>query len=427
MATGFPTASTATAVTTLKDLYEKANTDVKTGIKLTTEESKWFRDYPREKITVSGNENRVPLILLQPTAPAMIADGGWESRMRSEAPTSGTFMPVQMNQRYGYTGLAQAFSNRARGAMIEDQTAYQSQMAVYSFGRAIGLQTYGTSVGTVAIVKTTQSGSTTPVMPLKNAYGSATLCAGANATELAYLSSLFRLNDRVALVRGSSIVEFGTVTASSAGNLSVTFTSSITATAGDLVVFASSDTDVTITGTDYNQWPIGFTDCLLNDSVLGVTTTNYAAWAAGSTASASQRLSFVVKEKMINDCYNISGATINRFIMPQGVRRDAIASEQGGRRYDSATTDIEGDLKSGSGEKFFTSQLAIPGTLIGWYDQAYRKVELSDLPEDGGGKSIFKLDKVQGRSAIAASYDYFYAKIPSSRGAMGYATGLTSS
>ena len=54
--------------------------------------------------------------------------------------------------------------------------------------------------------------------------------------------------------------------------------------------------------------------------------------------------------------------------------------------------DIEGDLKAGSGQKFFTSALAIPGTLIGWYDQAFRKIELSDLPEDGAGKGIFKLD-----------------------------------
>lgn len=426
MATGFPTASTATAVTTLAALYEKTNTDVKTGIKLVTEEAKWFRAYPKEQITVSGNENRVPLVLSQPTAPAMIADGGWEARMNSVAPTSGTFMPVQMNQRFGYTGLAQALSNRARGAMIEDQTAFQAQMAVSSFGRAIGLQTYGTSVGTVAVVATTQSAGTAQVIPLKNAFGSATLCPGSGAEQLAYLSSLFRVGDRVALIRSAAIIEFGTVTAGSAGNLSVTFAASCTPTANDLLVFANGDTDVTISGTDYNNWPIGFTDALLTDSVLGVTTTSYSAWAAGSTASASQRLTFVVKEKMVNDCFNASGATINRFIVSQGVRRDAIANNLDERRYMSAQTDLEGDLEAGSGEKFFTSQLAIPGTLIGWYDQAYRKVELSDLPEDGGGKGIFKLDKVQGRSAIAASYDYFYAKIPSSRAAMGYASNLTS-
>lgn len=426
MATGFPTASTATSVSSLANLYEKTNTDVKTGIKLITEESKWFRSYPKEQITVSGNENRVPLILLQPTAPAMIPDGGNEARMNTVAPTSGTFMPVQMNQRYGYTGLAQALSNRARGAMIEDQTAYQASMAIYSFGRAIGLQTYGSSVGTLALVKTGTSGTANVTIALKDAYGSSTLCPGTGTEQLAYLSSLFRAGDRVALVTGSSINEFGTVISASAGNVVVTFTAATTVNVGDKLVLANADTDVTITGTDYNNWPIGFTDCLLNDSVLAVTTTNYPAWAAGSSASASQLLSFAVKEKMVNDCFNASGATINRFIIPQGVRRSAISAELGGRRYDSAEVDVEGDMKAGSGQQYFTSQLAIPGVMIGWYDQAYRKIELSDLPEDGGGKGIFKLDKVQGKSQVAASYDYFYAKIPSSRAAMGYASNLTS-
>lgn len=429
MATGY--SSSATAVTTLADLYEKTNTDVKTGIKLITEEAKWFRSYPKEQITVSGNENRVPLILTQPVAPAMIDDGGNESVMQTPAPTSGTFMPVQMNRRFGYTGLAQALTNRARGAMIEDQTAYQASMAIYAFGRAIGLQTYGTSVGTVAVVKTTGSGSATQVVPLKNAFGSATLCPGGTTAQDTYLSSLFRVGDHIALIRSAAIVEFGAVTAtpsasSGVGYIDVTFTSSITPTANDLIVLANADGDSTITGTDYNNWPIGFTDVLLASSVLGVSTSSYSAWAAGSTASASQRLSFTVKEKMINDCWNAGGVTINRFIVPQGVRRDAISGELGGRRYDSPDVDIEGDMKAGSGQQYFTSQLAIPGTMIGWYDQAYRKVELSDLPEDGGGKGIFKLDKVQGKSQIAASYDYFYAKVPSSRAACGYAANLTS-
>lgn len=425
-ATGYPTAVAATTVTTMADLYEKTNTDVKTAIKLTTEEAKWFRAYPKENITVSGNENRVPLILTQPLAPAMIPDGGNEARMTSPAPTHGTFMPVQMNQRFGYTGLAQALTNRARGAMIEDQTAFQASMAAYSFGRAIGLHTYGTTVGTVALVKTTQGASATVVIPLKDAFGSSTLCPGTGTEQLAYLSSLFRVGDQIAVINGSTLVEFGRVTASSAGNLSVTFAASMTATAGDKIVFANTDSDITITGTDYNNWSIGFTDILLSDSVLGATTTSYPAWAAGSSASASQRLSFSVKEKMLNDCYNASGATLDRFILPQGVRRDAISAELGGRRYDSAETDIEGDLSAGSGQQYLTSQLAIPGTLIGFYSQALRKIELSDLPEDGAGKGIFKLDKVQGKSQIAASYDYYFQKIPSSRAACGYACNLTS-
>jgi hypothetical protein len=94
-----------------------------------------------------------------------------------------------------------------------------------------------------------------------------------------YLSNLFPVNNRIALIRAGAIVEFGTVTAapsatSGIGYIDVTFTSSITPTAGDLVVSANADGDVTITGTDYNNWPEGWTSILLSDSCEGQTTTS---------------------------------------------------------------------------------------------------------------------------------------------------------
>ncbi len=431
MATGF--SSNATTVTTLSDLYVKANTDVKVAVKLVTEEQSWFRSYPKEAIVVSGNENRIPLVLTRPRLPAWIADGGNEGLMTTPAPTHGTFMPTQMNKRHGYTGLAQAFSQRSRGAMIEDQTTFQANMSGYSIGRAIGLSTYGTSVGTLAVVRTTGGASATQVIPLKNAFGNSTFVAGndGGGVQDTYLSSLFPLGGKIALIRAAAIVEFGTVTAapsatSGQGYIDVTFTSSITPTAGDLIVSAEADGDSTITGTDYNNWSLGFTDMLLSDSVEGQTTTSYPAWAAGSAQTATQRLSFVVKRRMKQECFNASGVTINRFIMPQGVERDAIAAELGARRYDGPETDIEGSLKAGSGEQYFTSQLALPNTLIGFFDKAVSKIELSDNPDEEMGKSLFKLDKVQGKSQIAAGYDYFQQRVCSSRAATGYAANLTS-
>jgi hypothetical protein len=418
----------------MADLYEKTNTDVKTAIKVVTEESSWFRSYPREQITVSGNENRVPLVLTQPIHPAMLPDGGYERIMSTPAPTHGTFTMTQMNVRYGYTGLAQALTNRARGAMIEEQTAFQAMMAGYSIGRGVGLQTYGSSTGTIAVVKTTGASSATQVIPIKNAFGSSTFVAGGDVgVQDTFLSNLPRVGDHIALIRASAIVEFGAVTASPSassgvGYVDVTFTSAITPTVGDLVVLANADIDSTIAGTDVNNWMIGWTEILTAASVLGVATSSFPAWAPGSTSTASQRYSFAVKEKMINDCKNASGMKINRFIIGQGVVRDSISGQLGSRRYEGSEVDLEGSLKPGDGEKNFTSQLALPNTVIGWYDQSVRKIELSDLPEDGSAsKSIFKLDKVQNKSAVAASYDYFAQKVPSSRAATGYATNLTSS
>lgn len=426
MATGYA-AGTYTVVSTMADLYEKTNTTVKTAIKLVTEESKWFRSYPRENIKVSGNENRIPLVLLQPTNIAMIPDGGYEAVPTTNAPTHGTFMPVQMNGRYSYTGLAQALDNRSRAAMIEEQTNFQAIQKGYAFGRLIGLQTYGQSTGTVAVVKTTGSASATQVIPIKNGFGS-TLVAGGTTDQDTWLSQLFRVNEHIALIRASAIVEFGTVTASPSatsgvGFIDVTFTSSITPTANDLIVFANAVTDNTIAGTDVNNWPVGFFEALTAASVHGVLTSSYSAWAAGSAQTATQRLSFQVKEKMMNDIWNAGGVQMNRIIVAQGVRRDAIAGELGARRYDSAEMDLEGNL---GGFKYLTSQLAPPGMMIGWYDQAYSKIELSDQPDDGAGKGIFSLDKVQDRTAMQAAFNYFYAKIVTSRAAMGYASNLSS-
>lgn len=430
MATGFT--SSATTVTTVSDLYKKQNTDVKIAIKLMTEEASWFREYPRENIVVSGNENRIPLVLTQPLVGAFIPDGGNERIMNTPAPTHGSFLPVQLNVRHGFTGLAQAYDQRARAGMIEDQLTYQANMSGYSIGRSVGLSTYGTSVGTQAVVKTTGSASATQVIPLKNAYGSATFVPGGDGgVQDTYLSNIFRVGEKIALIRASAIVEFGTVTASPSassgiGFIDVTFTSSITPTANDLIVFAMADGDNTITGTDFNNAAYGFTDFLLGSGAMGVTTASFPLWTPGSAVTTTQRLSYAVKERMINECWNAGGGKINRFIMAQGVRRDAISGELGARRFDSAETDIEGDLKAGSGQKYFTSQLAFPNTMIGWYDKAITKVELSDQPADEASKSIFKLDKVQGKSQTAAYYDYFYQRLVSSRALTGYATNLQS-
>lgn len=425
-ATGFPSASSATTVTTLADLYEKANTTVKTAIRLGEPETGWRKRFPKEKITVSGNENRIPLILNQPTGVTMLAEGGNEAIMSTPAPTHGTFMPVQMNKRFGITGLAQALTNRARAAMIEEQVPYQAAMAGAAFSRAIGLQFWGQSTGTVAVVSATNSSGTVLTdIALKNAFGSSLIPATSTAQKT-YLSSLFRVGERVALIRSSAVVEFGTVVASPAvsagvGYVDITFAATCQPTANDLIVFANADQDITITGTDVNNWAVGLIEILVASGVHSLTTAAAPAWAAGSASTTAQRASFQVKEKLINEVANASGMKVDRIAVSQGVRRDVIAGERGARRYDSAEMDLEGDLK---GFQYLTSPLTPPGFMVGWYSQAYSTIELSDQPEQEMSKSSFSLDKVQGKSQVAASYDWFYQNICSARSAFGYASSL---
>lgn len=428
MATGF-SAGTYTTVATLADLYEKTNTDVKQAIKARYREPGWLRQYPKENVKYSPNETRIPLVLTKPFGVAMTVDGGYEAVPNSNAPTSGTISVVQANARFSYTGLADALDQRSRAAMIEQQTNWQAMQKGIAIGRTLAFQTYGQSTGTVAVVKTTGSASATQNgVALKNAFGS-TLVAGGTTSQDTYLSSLLTVGEHVALIRSGSIVEFGTVVASPSvgsgvGFADFTFNASVTPTANDVIVFANTITDSTITGTDVNRWPIGFIEATTGASVHGVTTASYPLWAAGSAQTATQRLSFQVKEKMANDIFNASGMTMDRMIVADGVRRDAIAGERGARRYDSSEMDLEGDLGK---FKYLHSEITPPGLAFGWYSQTYSKLDLTDQPEDEMTKGGFKFDKVQDRSAVQGSFDYFYAKVVSSRAAMGYASNLQES
>jgi hypothetical protein len=110
-------------------------------------------------------------------------------------------------------------------------------------------------------------------------------------------------------------VEFGTVTqrrpaSSGVGYIDVTFTSSITPTAGDLIVFANADGDSTITGTDVQQLGDRLhrsAHRVLDDGRHGVLTSATPAGPPGSDVDRHAALSFQVKEKMINDCWNAAG------------------------------------------------------------------------------------------------------------------------
>ena len=144
-----------TTVSSLSDLYKKTNTAVKVALKRKTEEFQWFDDMPDELITPSGNEMRIVLDVSYQTGTAMIPDGGYEAVTGTVAPQHGSFTFVQANKRYSFTTLEQGFDNKGRAGMIQRQTLYSSIKAVEALARTIGLQTYGFSTGTVAVVNAT--------------------------------------------------------------------------------------------------------------------------------------------------------------------------------------------------------------------------------------------------------------------------------
>jgi hypothetical protein len=421
-----------TTVTSLADLSKKTNTDVMVGIRRKTKEYGWFDDTPDEKITPSGNEMRLVLDIAYQTGGAMIPDGGYEDQATTVAPQHGTFTFVQMNKRYSFTTLAKGYDAKGRAGYIQRQIQYQSIKAVEAIARKVGLQTYGFSTGTVAVVNATNGAGAAQIdIQLKNTFGT-TLLPGTSAAGKVYNTNLFRVGEPVALVRGSTVQDFGVVVASPAasglaGAIDITFNGSVTPTANDLIVFASAVTDTALTGTDTNRWPVGMLDMMTSASVHGLATSAAAEWQAAYANTAGGRMSYQVQEAMVNAVDNFSGSDMNRVIYSQGVRRDMIAGERAALRYDSSSSmDWNGEVGT-KGIKYFTSVLAPTGMFMGWNNDAIGKKVLSDKPDYEGGPDIFSLDKVQDKGAVAASFDFIYARICNARRGLAYAANLTES
>lgn len=426
MATG--NAVAYTTVSSLAELHKKTNSDVMVALKRRTEEYDWFDELPDLRLIPSGNEMRLVLdVTYQPDTTAMIPDAGYEGVLTTQAPTHGTVTFVQANARYSFSTLYQAFEKKGRAGMIQQNTLFSAIKAVEQFARKIGLQTYGSSTGTKAVVKTTGSASATQNgIALKNAFGSS-LVAGANTSEQTYLSNIFRVGDPIALIRAGAIVEFGSVTAapsvgSGAGFIDAVFASSITPTANDIIIAAAAVTDATLTATDQNRWPVGFLDIWTAASLHGLAGTGNQ-WNPGFSDTSGGRMSFSRVEALANGLWNNGGVKLDRMIWSQGVRRDTIAGERGAMVYDSAKFNLDGDVGR-QGVKDMTSMLVPPGIVGGWNSQCIAKKVLSDKPDYEGGPSLFELDKVQDRGAYAASFNYVYLRAVTNRGGVGYLSSL---
>jgi hypothetical protein len=419
----------------LTELMKKTNTDVMVALKRKTEEYDLFDDLSDLRIQPSQNEMRLVLdVIYQPDTTAMIPEAGYEAQTSTQAPARGTVQFVQMNVRYAFSTLYQAYQKKGKAGLIQEQTLFQSIKAIEQFARKIGLQTYGFSTGTKAVVAATgSSGTTQNGIQLKNAYGSSLVPGNATADKT-YLSFLFRgasggasspYGDPIALIRSGSLVEFGNVTASPSvgsgvGFIDAVFNSSITPTTGDLIVNAAAVTDATLTATDQNRWPVGMFDIATSSSLHGLTSAN---WVAGFSDTTGGRFSYSRVEQGANGVMNNGGVKADRIIWSQGIRRDVISGERGQMVYDSARFNLDGDVGR-AGVKDFTSVLVPTGMAWLYNSKSIQKKVLSDKPAEEGGPSIFTLDKAQDRGAYVASFDFVYLRACVNRAGVAYWSSL---
>lgn len=423
---------TMNTVAALDQLFRKEQTGMLTALQDQTPELKWFR---KMKLTPglipSGLEMRLILNVLFENTGAMIPDGGYESTTTVAAPQNGTVTFVQFNSRFGLTGLGRMYDRYAKAGEVMALNFYAAKKVLEGMGRKYGMQTYGYSTGTVAVVDTTATVSTNTNVLLKQAYGSS-LIGNTNGTattnQLTYLAQLFRGLDVIAPIHSNDVVTNGQGTVvsvtNSTGSINVTTPGSATFTAGDPLVFFNSVIDTTKAGTELGLWPNGLLDITQSSSLHGLATSTAPNWAS-YTDSSGGRFGFIKLRKGQQYINNYGGTEPDTLILSNGVLNDATDAERAARIYTGTSMfDLDGNLEA-EGIEIKTSLLAPPGIAFLYDSEVVTKLELGDLPSENGGPDLFQIDKLPNQDQYAASINHARLHACTNRAAVACFSGLT--
>lgn len=423
---------TSNTVSALGQLFKKTQTQLLQALQDQTPELKWLRKTPMTSVVPSGLEMRLILNVIFQGGGAMIPDGGYEATTNVQAPQSGTVSFVQYNDRFALTGLGRLFDKNAKAGEVLQLNYYAAKKKLEAMGRKIGLQTYGYSTGTVAVVDTTATVTTNSNVLLKQAFGSS-LIGNTNATattnQLTYLAQLFRGLDAIGPIHSSDVVTNGQGTVvsvtNSTGSINVTTAGgSSTWTAGDPIVFYNTVIDTTKAGTELNLWPNGLLDATQSSSLHGLATSTAPNWAS-LTDTSGGRFGFIKFRKAQQYINDYGGTEPDTIILARGVLNDATAAERAARIYPGVSMfDLDGNLKSKDAE--IRSSLLSPPALAFMYDsEAFTQLTLGDIPSENGGPDLFDVDKLPNQNIWASSINFAYLRATTNRAAISVSSGLT--
>jgi hypothetical protein len=413
-------ANSNTTVSNLEKGYRKKATKLYTAFKDKVEEFSWLDDIDDEDIVPSGRENLIPLDVNRGYGTHMYSDGGREARTVTPAMNEGSFTFVQAGSRFFISTFAQALDQRAKDAQIIRQIKYQSKKSLESLARRVGMQFYGFSTGYVC-EQTTAATATTQTLTLNDGFGDSTIDGGA------YLSSLFEVGDRIALIASGALVTnaMGEITSKpSAGVIVVVFDGSVITVAAQNIVMANGVTDATITETDYNKWPVGLLDIITSTTVHGLASSTAAAWDSALNDTAGGRFSYVKLKKLRQEIANDGDGKLTDVIWSNGVENDVEAGERAARIYDSSAMDLDGSVKA-KGVKFRTSPLVPPEHVIGFDRSGWGKKVLTDKPSEDGMLNFGDLHKAEDRAGWKGGFELIYALVCRSRAKFGRYADLT--
>lgn len=424
-------ANVPNTVLLLNQAFKKTQTGMMTALQGVTPELRMLRKTPSSQITPSGLEMRIILNVLWSKTGAKIPDGGDENTTDVPPPQYGTVAFTSFNSRFILTGLGRLFDKHGKAGEVIQLNMYSARKCLEGMGRKIGMETYGFSTGTVALVDGVSTGTSGVVVSLRSGYGS-TLIAATNALattkQKKYLAQLFRGFDSVGILRTGSLITNGqgaiTATSDTNGTFTATFPGSVTTADGDAIVFFNTVTATTEVGTELNLWVNGLLDVTQSASLHGLATSSAGNWAS-LTDSAGGYYSFLkhrAGEQYIN---NFGGTEPDTLLISNGALNAATSAERASRIYPGTSMfDLDGNL-SKKGVTINATVLVPPGCAFLYDSEVYTKGELGDLPSDEGSPDLFEFDKIPNKSQWAASLLYAYYRACTNRAAVVAYTGLT--
>lgn len=420
-----------TSNSAVKEMWRKIQYGIVRAFQFGVEEWQWLQKLKQFDVDWSTREITVELDLNDEINVASIPEGGYEAIPSSQTMVTATITWILLNARLTQSKTA-AYIEQQQGdkGQLERQLRVQSRKKVDGIRRKVGDMFYGFSTGVQALV----TSAANEVVSIEDMYsvnglGQATSPDGVSAS-IRGVGDLFRVGERVAdLLPSGTFSGITTITAISSTAGTLTFSATLSSTAGDLIVFANNlENASTAGGTEYNLNLVGLLDGITSTSVHSVSKSTYPRWDTAINNSAGGRFTTVKYQTLRDSIWNKGGGEMDLLIMADGVYRDVVSQQAGGIRFaDPFNLELDGQIKA-KGVRIEHSRRCPDCYVFGLVTKgdapAVRKMTLLPEPSTLAQSDGYKLQDLSGNMF---SIDYPVQMVWTNRAAAGLYSGLTQS
>lgn len=410
-----------TTTTQMNGLWRKVQAKLTPGFNFLCEEWEDLEQLKKFDVDMSTREITVPVDINEDGGVSSIDDGGWESYASSPVVEELSLAFITLNKRFTVSQLDEWVETNNQAALISSQIVYQGKKAIEAIAAQYGDYFYGYSTAVLATVKTASAAAASHTAELTNGYGQTFI------TDTAYITRMFKLNERVGLIRGGARIARGRVTAkdAAAGTLDITWLDGATPALviGDQLVKANA-MDNSLAGTDLNKGLVGLLEMALATSVHGLSSGDVPEWSAGFTDVSGGRFNGIRFHKGNDEVGNYGGGQLKKIWMSQGVYRDMLEFYQDSLQFTDAFS-LEADGKVGiKGTEFVKTRRVPPKTVIAADPKSVRR--LPSLLRKPNGQVRWKDgEKIPNRSAYVFPMNFVAQNVVLNRKNIAVWTGLT--